>query len=298
MAYDANTYLDPAINALRGRGGRAVGGQTWLGAAPVPQSVAPAGGTRLMPARRRSAAPLGSTITYNGGSGSMGRRPPSGVGGGGTPTFQNSDAYFRARGSGLDWLERYGPNRGSQSAPSLGSASYGGRSLPAGGTITNAAGTRARSGNSVIDFTTGQNLPATNPYTELTGDADMAVNDTSPQGRYNRMGQEQEMLAAEGLEAGRAAANQVRQLQDQAAVPTLTQTATPTGTGRSATGRYGVGSVYPMGGGPMKSFGRFDSPSPEADRQAELGEKAIANRRKAGVSEQSLLDSYYRRFGR
>jgi hypothetical protein len=214
------------------------------------------------------------------------------------PTFLSSDAYYNARGSGLDWLERYGPNRGSQAAPSLGSASYGGRTLPSNGTITNAAGTRARSGNSVIDFTTGQNLPATNPYTELTGDYDAPVSDTSPEGRFARMGQEQEMLAAEGLEAGRAAANQVRQMQDQASVPALTQTATPSGLGRMATGRYGVGSVYPTGGGPSKSFGRFNSPSPEADRQVELGEKAIANRRKAGISEQSLLDSYYRRFGR
>lgn len=297
--YTPQRFLDPASQNTTGRGGAgtSLGRVTYLGGAPVPQSVAPAGGTRLSSARRRSPFPLGSTVTYNGGSGSMGRQGPSGGGGDSRPTFQNSDAYFRARGSGLDWLDRYGPTRGVQAQQGLGGATYGGRSLPASNTLTNAAGTRARSGNQVIDFTTGQNLDADNPYTSLTGDS-VTVSPASPQGRYERMGAEQSALTAAGLEEGRRAAAEVRALQDAAEVPALAQTTTPLGLGRMGTGRYGVGTVYPQGGGPAKSFGSTGSSSPEQMREDELGERAIKARNRAGVSTQSLLDSYYRRFGR
>ncbi len=47
MAYDPNRYMDPALQRLRGRGGFGLGGVTWLGAAPAPTAIAPAGGTRL-----------------------------------------------------------------------------------------------------------------------------------------------------------------------------------------------------------------------------------------------------------
>jgi hypothetical protein len=231
----------------------------------------------------------------------MGRRPPSDGGGGGDlsrrPTFLNSDAFYNARGSGLDWLERYGPNRGQRSAGGGSQATYGGR--PASGQSSSIGSVGSGLGGSITDSAFG-GLATENPYTALTGDSNVGAVQpmNSPQSRYNSMVQEQEMLAAEGLEAGRAAANQVRQLQDQAFVPALTQTPSATGIGVTGTGRYGTGTVNTQGTGPSRSFGRFNSPSPEADRQAELGEKAIANRRKAGVSEQSLLDSYYRRFGR
>lgn len=296
--YIPQRIVDPTTGRSSGRGGSttARGGVTYLGGAPVPQSVAPAGGTRLSAPRRKSVGPIGSTITYNGGSGSMGRRREPVSTGQRTPTFQNADAYFTARGSGLDWLERYGPTRGARTGPDLGGATYGGRAV---GTvpITNATGTRTRAGNQVIDFSTGQNLDATNPYTALTGDTvGGPVVDSSPEGRFNRMGLEQEALAAAGLEEGRAAARQVSQLQDAAAVPALTQTATPTGTGRSGVGRYGVGTVYPYGGGPSRSFGPYGSSSPKQMRQDELGEKAIARRNRAGVSTQSLLESGRRRF--
>lgn len=296
--YNPYRFLDPASQNTTGRGGAGTsrGGVTYLGGAPVPQSVAPADGTRLAPSRRRQGISQGSLVTGMDGSGSMGRRMPVQSSGQRTPTFQNADAYFTARGSGLDWLERYGPNRGARTGLDLGGATYGGRAV---GTvpITNAAGTRTRAGNQVIDFSTGQNLDADNPYTALTGDTvGGPVVDSSPEGRFNRMGLEQEALAAAGLEEGRAAARQVSQLQDAASVPALTQTTTPTGVGRSGVGRFGVGTVYPYGGGPSRSFGPYGSSSPDQMRQDELGERAIARRNRAGVSTQSLLESGRRRF--
>lgn len=294
--YNPFRFLDPASQRTTGRGGvgTSVGGQTFLGAAPVPQSVAPAGGTRLAPSRRRSFLPQGSLVTGTGFSGSMGRRQPVQTSGQRTPTFANSDAYFRARGSGLDQLERYGPTRGMEQGDTLGSATYGGRSVGAP-TLTNAAGTRTRAGNQVIDFSTGQNLDADNPYTSLTGDTGTAlVAGSSPLGRYSRMTAEQAALAAEGLEAGRTAAAEVRGLQNAVEAPALTQSATPTGTGRIGLGRYGVGTVYPFGGGPSKSFGRFRSPTVEADRQAEIGERAIASRDKRLSTARDRLNRYSR----
>jgi hypothetical protein len=47
MAYDPNRYMDPALQRFRGRGGFGLGGPTYLGAAPAPTAIAPAGGTRL-----------------------------------------------------------------------------------------------------------------------------------------------------------------------------------------------------------------------------------------------------------
>ncbi len=300
MAYNPYRFTDPASQNTTGRGGSGTsrGGVTYLGAAPVPQSVAPAGGTRLSTARRRQNVPLGNLTTGTAGGFSMGRRREPQVSGQRTPTALNSDAYFKARGSGLDWLESYGPNRSQASGLDLGGATYGGRAAPTGPqSITNPTGTRARSGNQVIDFTTGQNLDASNPYTALTGDSVYEpVNDTSPEGRYNQMSAEQDMLAAEGLEAGRAAAAEVRNAQI-APAPALTQTATPTGTGRLGVGRYGVGSAYPYGGGLTKSFGPTGASSPEQMRQDELGERAIASRNRAGISTKSLLEDARKRYG-
>jgi hypothetical protein len=150
----------------------------------------------------------------------------------------------------------------------------------------------------VIDFTTGQNLDASNPYTALTGDSVYEpVNDTSPEGRYNQMSAEQDMLAAEGLEAGRAAAAEVRNAQIAPQGAPIAQTTTPSGTGRLGVGRYGVGSVYPYGGGLRKSFGPTGASSPEQMRQDELGERAIASRNRAGISTKSLLEDARKRYG-
>lgn len=225
----------------------------------------------------------------------MGRRQPVETSGQRTPTFLNSDAYFRARGSGLDWLGKYGPSRGINTTSGSTGATYGGRSVgSAPQTLTNADGTRVRSGNQVIDFTTGQNLDATNPYTALTGDyVTQNVSPTSPQGRYNQMTAEQNALAAAGLEEGRTLARQVRQFQD--AQPATAVTSEPFGTGRLASGPYGLGAST-VGQGLRKSFGSLGSSSPEQMRQDELGEQAIARRNRAGVSTQSLIESGRRRF--
>jgi hypothetical protein len=146
----------------------------------------------------------------------------------------------------------------------------------------------------VIDFTTGQNLDASNPYTALTGDSVYEpVNDTSPEGRYNQMSAEQDMLAAEGLEAGRAAAAEVRNAQ---IAPSSPVTSEAFGTGRLATGPYGLG-VSTQGQGLRKSFGPTRASSPEQMRQDELGERAIASRNRAGISTKSLLEDARKRYG-
>jgi hypothetical protein len=144
----------------------------------------------------------------------------------------------------------------------------------------------------VIDFTTGQNLDASNPYTALTGDSVYEpANDTSPEGRYNQMSAEQDMLAAEGLEAGRAAAAEVRnaQIAPQSQVVQagpLSVRRGPYGTGISSTGRN-----IP------RSFGPTGASSPEQMRQDELGERAIASRNRAGISTRSLLEDARKRYG-
>lgn len=229
----------------------------------------------------------------------MGRRQPVQSIGQRTPTFTNSQAFYNARGSDLDRLERYGPDRSNQET-GLGGVTYGGRSVgaPSPSAIAPTGGYGNTIGNGIAQSAFGS-LSTDDPYTSLTGDVGTTqsspIMDSTPLGRYNRMSAEQAALAAEGLEAGRSAAAQVREVQNAVEAPALTQSPTPTGTGRVGIGRYGVGTVYPSGGGPSKSFGRFNSPTVEADRQAEIGERAIASRNRAGVSTASLANGYKRR---
>lgn len=322
--------------AGRGRGGNALGGTTWFGGPPqaggarrpiIGENTASVGPTSMpLAARLMGTQFQGTTSTAQsgggagaarrGGGGSSvswggmgGGRSRGGSGGGSTssgqrtPTFLNSDAYYAARGSGLDWLEQNGPNRGSQQGggSQLAPATYGGRAaVPA---AQGNSATQTVSGDRVIDFASGQNLPApkptTSPYTELTGDAVTGpIDDTTPQGRYNRMAMEQQMAATEGLEEGRAAAAQVRQQQalDAAGGPQVERTPT----GSFASSKYGLGSYYPTGGGLQKSFGRTGAASPQQSRQDDLGDAAIAavQRRNPSATQGSLLQDYYRRFGR
>jgi hypothetical protein len=119
--------------------------------------------------------------------------------------------------------------------------------------------------------------------------------DDSPLGRYNQMGAEQKFLAAEGLEAGRAAASEVRNAQ----IPERSSAEIFPSVGNTIDlrSRYGVGLASPPGFGPRKSFGATRASSPEQSRQDDLGERAIAARRKAGVSEKSLLEDARKRYG-
>lgn len=219
----------------------------------------------------------------------MGRRQPVGSGGQRTPSFLNSTAYYNARGSDLDRLERYGPDRTQNQGADLGQATYGGR------TVGPAPAAQAAPVDQSIGASLGSGLSTDSPYTALTGDAGSTapVMDSSPLGRYNRMGVEQSALAAEGLEAGRAAAAQVRGLQEAEAAPSGTiNTAGPFRVARTPFGT----AISSVGRNVRKSFGRFGSPTVEADRQAEIGERAIASRARRGISERDLLNSYSRRF--
>jgi hypothetical protein len=313
----ASTY-----NPFR-RGANPLGGTTWFGGAPTTSGArrqltgdnTMSSGVDVPKYRMASYAPYGAQSSIGRGQSGRGGGGGSGInfsmpsrgrrgGAGGVsgeeysssrkPTFANADAYYAARGSGLDYLNAYGPNRDQTGGSiSLGGNSYGGRSAtPTGGSLTNPAGTQVRSGDSVIDFTTGRNLQADTPYTNLTGDSVSSIPPVSPAGHYSKLAEEQQALMAQGLEAGRAAANEVRSLQNTA--PSTSVTSEPFGTGRLATGAYGRG-VSTQGLGLPKSFGRFGAPTPQADREAELGEAAIVSRAKQGVTVPSLLNSYTRR---
>lgn len=252
--YDANRYQDPALQRLRGRGGFALGGPTLLGSS---------------------------------GSGSMGRqRPPSGGSGGQrTPTFLNSSAYFNAQGSGLDWLQKYGPNR-EQGRTAAAPATYGGRSAPPSGGMASVGG----------------GISGTNPYTELTGDAVDAPLplDTTPNGRYDRMKLEGDMLLSQGLADGQAAVAEMQEFQNapnprsQGSIIPTVDGSNPGSVLRSP---YGSGSFSLLGGGP-RSFGSTRASSPQQSRQDDIGDRAIASRNRAGISTSSLLDSYARRMNR
>lgn len=294
MAYNPYRFSDPASQNATGRGGAGTsrGGITYLGGVPRPQGQATPT-TQLRSLGRDRGRDLGlSPVIGMSGNFGMGRDDGRRISA--RPTFLSSDAYYRARGSGLDYLAENGPNRASAPPVDMGGATYGG--LPAG------------SGPSASDWagggpnTSGSSIGGSiSPYQEMTGAAPQAANDYTPEGRRTRMGQEQQALIAQGLSEGRAAVNQVKASQATPQAPTdLSMSPTPSGAGMAGSGRFGSASVYPYGGGPSRSFGRYGSPTPEAARQAELGESAIAavQRRVPGTTQSSLVDSYYRRFGR
>lgn len=272
------------------RSANARGGITYLGGVPRPQGQATPT-TQLRSLGRDRGRDLGlSPVIGMSGNFGMGRDDGRRISA--RPTFANADAYYRARGSGLDYLAENGPNRASRTPVDLGEATYGG--VPAG------------SGPSASDWagggsdTSGSSIGGSiSPYQEMTGQSPQsAPSDYTPEGRRTRMGMEQQALIAQGLAEGRAAVDQVKASQSATPAPSGA-TITPTQGGSSLNSRFGTGSYSVSGGGP-RSFGRYGSPTPEAARQADLGESAIAavQRRVPGTTQSSLVDSYYRRFGR
>lgn len=312
MAYDPNTYLNPQLNALRGRGGRAVGGATNLGAVRPDAPFTPTTQMQANGRNRGRALGLSPIIgiqpgNYSGGGGGryQQQQPRRGPVGDPRPTFSNSDAYFRARGSGLDYLTAGAPSRGlgRDAAPNLGAATYGGRAGVTASDLTSPDGTKVRSGDQVIDFTTGQNLDADNPADGGGLDANgNRYNPLTPSGRYEQMGRQSQALLAQGLEDGNAAVEQLQGMQNTPN-PASGGTIAPTssGTGRFLSSPYGQGSYYANGAGMRKSFGATGASTPAKSALDDAGERAIASQRANPTAQrqrrrgESTLDYFWRR---
>lgn len=286
-AFNPYSYLDKSSQNTTGRGGvgTSLGGQSFLGSAPgigataqVQAGVPMANGRKLFGPRAMNVLRNQPAREWSMG-GSMGRDDGRRISA--RPTFLNSDAFFNARGSGLDYLEDYGPKRGSENqANPLGAATYGGQ--PAASNAFSSVG-----GNI-------SGSPAVGPVS--------SANDYTPEGRRTRMGLEQQALMAQGLAEGKAAVNSVQQAQNALPTPSgasIVPVVGGNGPGSELRSRYGTGLFSQLGGGP-RSFGATRASSPEQSRQNDLGESAIAavQRRVPGTTQGSLIDSYYRRFGR
>lgn len=274
-------FLDPASQNTTGRGGAGTsrGGITYLGGVPRPAApVTPT--TQLQSQGRNRGRSLGLSPVIGMAPGNYGMGRDDGRRISARPTFLSSDAYYRARGSGLDWLDEYGPTRGSTNTSQPGTPTYGGR------TATSAPVTPGSDVGSLIGGETA-----------IPDQGDVPLNDSSPRGRYNRMATQQQMLLSAGLEDGKKAVEEVQKAQ--LARPPIQGSIIPEVGGKSpgATLRspYGSGRLFSLGG-ERKSFGQYGSPTPEAARQAELGEKAIASRNRAGISTPDLIASGRRRF--